>query len=192
MNNLEDIKQEILTRLGDSHIEACLHMVYIDLDLFVYHNDAFGHARGDVALGKIAWSLAELARKLAESDKQSVIGSNAQRVGADEFLLYIITKNCEQELETGNMVQDCINELDIPYVSTNYTAVDINGQIELPVRLPFSVATLSSSRCDVELSYYFPLDSDLIDKLCGLLETEIVVAKQSGRNHIVEVKLPQS
>lgn len=50
---LEKFKKEVANILCADNESSCFNLVYIDLDRFIYHNDAFGRASGDEALSKI-------------------------------------------------------------------------------------------------------------------------------------------
>jgi len=180
MSIRDDLKKEIALAVCERVDLKCLNLAYIDLDRFVYHNDAFGHASGDEALNKIFTALTAFAA--AHSAK-------VKRVGGDEFLVYSLSDSTGLHIELGKKAQSCVHEQEIPLVSDGYR----DGNVDLPKHITCSVAATSFPTQSIGKAPHPESDlmikESIVDGLLQLLDTMLWLSKCAQRGKFAEVNL---
>jgi len=169
MSVVDNFKSDIVNELSRSQGFSFLNLIFIDLDAFVYHNDALGHDVGDKTLAKISKALQELS---------NIYNADIRRVGGDEFLGYSLSKNQYEHIELAEKTQNSIHDLKVPYVSDGYT----DGDFEFSEFVSCSVVAISIALQNEELN--FGKKVDLIENLMGEIETIMHYEKMKGKGKI--------
>ncbi|MFX3624850.1 MAG: GGDEF domain-containing protein [Ectobacillus sp.] len=91
-------------------------ILILDVNNFKYINDTFGHYSGDRAL----WFLSQALKRC--TDKKAVIS----RWGGDEFLLILLTDNCDQIEALISRIQSAIHEELENYPNYNLSNVGVS------------------------------------------------------------------
>ena len=182
MSILEKLRTEIALAIHERGNLACLNLIYIDLDRFIYHNDSFGHASGDAALNKILGALLVLSEEFC---------AKVTRVGGDEFMLYSLSSSFDSHIELGKKAQTCIHELGIPLVYDGYN----DGSIAFPKHITCSVAAASYPIQCIDSDYQGESDlmikESIVDGLIKLLDTMLWLSKCSKTGNFVKINLCQ-
>lgn len=180
MTARDDTKLEIAQALCAHPNHVCLDLVYIDLDRFIYHNDAFGHISGDGALNKVSTALSDLSNKLS---------AHVRRIGGDEFVMYSITDSVNRHIELGKRAQNAIHELGIPLVSEGYR----DGNISFPNHITCSVAAVSFPIQSIGRAHRpqddIKMKADIIEGLLSMLDSMLWLSKCVHTANFVELNL---
>ncbi len=126
-------------------------LMVIDLDFFKKINDTYGHDAGDYVLQKVAKVL----------DKKTPCGSNAFRLGGEEFAILLPNNSLEQAIEIANSLINTLRE-----------TVFVHQDQTIKVTASVGVATAPAN------------DTDL-NKLMKRADECLYHAKQSGRDRVV-------
>jgi diguanylate cyclase (GGDEF)-like protein len=87
-----------------------LCIAIMDIDFFKNYNDHYGHPKGDECLRSIGRVL---------NDLSGSVGVYAARVGGEEFALIWYEKDTLHIDDTVSLIQQRINELNIPHEKSN-------------------------------------------------------------------------
>ncbi len=134
-----------------------LAVAMIDLDHFKSVNDSFGHVAGDRVLRELAHTLQGSLRDY------DIVG----RFGGEEFMLLLPHTDPTEAAQIADRIRS--------EVSQQIVTID-DGSVEgypLQVTVSIGVATLSGSRCDLDLN-------DLI----AAADSALYQAKDAGRNTV--------
>ncbi|MCR5655095.1 MAG: GGDEF domain-containing protein [Lachnospiraceae bacterium] len=123
---------------------------YADMNNLKLVNDQFGHEEGDNSLRMVASILKE------SMGKDAIIG----RLGGDEFGVFVLLKNMEEEKEIRARVRDETGRQ--------------NGESEKPYYVSMSIG-----------SHAFPITADTnLDDMMAIADDDLYVQKQSKRTSI--------
>jgi len=189
MNVLEQFEADIACEISLEHESSFLNLVYIDLDKFVYHNDALGHDIGDKTLAKILQTLQELS---------SANHSDFRRIRGDKFLGFSMSKEQAEHIELGKLAQKNIHGLAIPYVYKGYS----DGSFEFSKFITCSVCVLSFSLESLsKASHTFGkqrhtstmLEDNLVvvNKLVRKIENMMCVCKSGQKGNFTKITLSE-
>lgn len=81
--------------------EEVLALLILDIDDFKEINDTYGHPAGDEALKQVATIM----------QQEAPVGARVGRIGGDEFIALLLTKDIQPFLDYGNMLLNIINKL---------------------------------------------------------------------------------
>ena len=81
--------------------DEVLALLILDIDDFKKINDTYGHPAGDAAIKKVATIM----------QQEAPIGARVGRIGGDEFIALLLTKDIQSFLDYGNMLLRSINQL---------------------------------------------------------------------------------
>ena len=83
-----------------------ISLLIIDIDYFKAFNDTYGHAAGDDCLKKVAFAIAEAARRYADK---------VFRVGGEEFSLLLPDTEAEGSQYVAERLREAVSVLNIPH-----------------------------------------------------------------------------
>ena len=132
-----------------------LSLLMLDIDHFKKLNDTHGHTAGDKGLEKVASMCADSLRSI------DICG----RYGGEEFIVMLPESNIQSALETAGRLRKNIEELKIPWKST-----------ELSVTVSIGCAEYDSKR------------KDTVESLIERADKRLYQAKEEGRNRVVYVE----
>lgn len=126
----------------------------VDIDRFKLYNDTYGHQAGDECLK-------EIAEKLEESCKRSM--DIVARYGGEEFIILLPDTDLDGARMVAKKINKNIQDMKIEHVKSEH------GEI---VTVSIGVAS------DI------PKDEKSLEKLIGLADKMLYLAKESGRNRV--------
>lgn len=132
-----------------------LSLILLDVDMFKPFNDNYGHTEGDECLIKLAGLLKELFVRSGE-----VVG----RYGGEEFVIILGHTDQDKAETDAERIKSALEELAIPH--------DYSGVNDL-VTVSQGVLTL------------VPTGKETISELYDLVDKQLYLAKQAGRNQYV-------
>ena len=104
-----DIEWRSAMRQGSS-----LSLAIVDVDFFKQYNDALGHAVGDVALEKVAFTLSQQLRRPKDF---------VARLGGEEFIILLPSTNKEASEEILIRCREVVESLQIPHPKSKTNGV---------------------------------------------------------------------
>ena len=95
----------------------------IDIDGFRLINDTYGHSTGDNVLHRVAefltTTLFEIDKQYVNRDvRESILG----RIGADEFAIFLPSRNEKEGMETAEEIRKKLEKLRFVEISCHFTA----------------------------------------------------------------------
>jgi len=129
-------------------------IIMVDIDRFKLYNDTYGHQAGDECLK-------EIAEKLEESCKRSM--DIVARYGGEEFIILLPDTDLDGARMVAKKINKNIQDMKIEHVKSEH------GEI---VTVSIGVAS------DI------PKDEKSLEKLIGLADKMLYLAKESGRNRV--------
>jgi diguanylate cyclase (GGDEF)-like protein len=157
---LEFHADKVLTTWREKHLGFSLMM--IDVDQFKQFNDHNGHLAGDNALVDVATCLMKTI---------SGIDALVTRYGGEEFCIIASSNNLERIAQLGEHLRQAVERLQIPH--------DVDDCPWLTISIGVLVVP---DNPDTDKPYSF-LD------LLQLADEQLYLAKQAGRNRVMETRL---
>ena len=135
--------------------KSVISLVLLDVDFFKRINDTYGHQSGDEALTSIGKCLKELCQRP---------GDFAFRVGGEEFAIVISESENESAVEVSKSLQEKIKLLQI---------ANENSDVSNYMTVSIGIVTL------------IPNQDDTVDSMMKNVDKKLFMAKENGRNRIV-------
>jgi diguanylate cyclase (GGDEF)-like protein len=97
--------------------DAELSLLMIDVDHFKLFNDTYGHPEGDVCLGKLGETLANIAAETT---------GFASRYGGEEFCLLLPNTDAARAQQIGEMVRQAVWDQAMPHATSVHRNVTVS------------------------------------------------------------------
>lgn len=179
------LKNEIALSLWQRWNHQVFSLVSMDLDGFIYHNDAFGHQEGDKTLTHIDSALSAMAR-----EHQAI----CRRAGGDEFLLYGFSGAGNSQADLGRRTQQCFRDLRIPHVSQGYRDRDKTFPAYMTATMAVVVFPLGRfyppvMESGMQRQIAVQQNEATIDALIRLADHMVACAKMVDKGRMLEIDL---
>jgi diguanylate cyclase (GGDEF)-like protein len=154
--------------LEEAQKDNCFGVIYIDIDRFKWHNDSFGHIRGDQALEQIS---ALLQHELADESYRCA------RIGSDEYIVVVRESKAPSTFNIAESLRAHVEALAIPL--RDKSQADYTRFPHLPELLTISLGAMI-------------LNNGMhgsVTEILRLASVSIDYAKCAGGNKVISIDL---